>query len=195
MANERGDRRVQRTKRLLQRALMSLVAERPFDKITVQDVLDRANVGRTTFYSHFQSKEDLFLSSHAVLIRIISHSFFSDEGTLRTAPSTELVAFLNEVGRQSRDMYFHLTWGSETGEIMRLLKERIAEQLEARLHELFQEEESTVPFAVLAQHVASSIVSLSRWWLDKRTPYTAQELASMLHQMNQAALRQALRVA
>lgn len=191
MAARQDDRRVRRTKQTLYHVLMTLVAEKPFDKITVQEILERANVGRTTFYAHFQSKEDLFLGSHEGIIRTISRSFFAADGMLHPAPSAELLLFL-ELSQQSRNTYFYLTNGSEGGKILRLLKERIAQQLAAQLHELFREENSAIPFMVLAQHVASSLVSVMSWWMSKRTPYSVQEMATMLHQMNYIVLRHAL---
>ncbi len=59
MKNE--DRRVQRTRRTLREALISLLIERGWDAFSVQDVCDRADVGRSTFYTHFTDKEDLLL--------------------------------------------------------------------------------------------------------------------------------------
>src|SRR5260221_9931268 len=56
------DRRVQRTRRLLHRALMSLILEKRYESITVQEILDRADVGRSTFYMHFQDKDELLVS-------------------------------------------------------------------------------------------------------------------------------------
>src|SRR5258708_18405235 len=56
------DKRVERTRKLLQTALIDLIGERGYDAITIQDIVDRANVGRTTFYLHYNSKEDLFMS-------------------------------------------------------------------------------------------------------------------------------------
>lgn len=56
------DRRVARTRNLLGDALMSLLQERNFEEISVQDVLNRAGVGRSTFYVHYRDKNDLFLS-------------------------------------------------------------------------------------------------------------------------------------
>ena len=53
------DRRVQRTRRALHQALADLILEKRYDKITIQDIIDRANVGRSTFYTHFLDKEDL----------------------------------------------------------------------------------------------------------------------------------------
>ena len=62
------DRRVQRTQKHLQNALIELINERQYDVITVQDVVDRANVGRTTFYLHYTNKDDLFMSCHEAIV-------------------------------------------------------------------------------------------------------------------------------
>src|SRR3954469_24204144 len=56
------DRRVQRTQRLLREALFELIPENGFESLSVQDIIDRANVGRATFYAHFDSKDDLLAS-------------------------------------------------------------------------------------------------------------------------------------
>jgi AcrR family transcriptional regulator len=60
------DRRVQRTRRLLHKAL-SLILEKKYESITVQELLDRADVGRSTFYMHFQDKDELLLSGFQYL--------------------------------------------------------------------------------------------------------------------------------
>ncbi len=59
MVRQKTDRRVQRTRQLLHDALISLILQKGYDRITVQDIVDRANVGRSTFYDHFQDKDDL----------------------------------------------------------------------------------------------------------------------------------------
>ena len=56
------DRRTQRTRHQLGRALVGLVEEKRFDDITVQDVIDRADVGRSTFYAHYMDKDDLLMA-------------------------------------------------------------------------------------------------------------------------------------
>src|SRR5215208_7287843 len=62
------NRRVQRTRELLQKSLIELISERGYDVITIQDVVDRANIGRTTFYLHYSSKEELFVSCHEFIV-------------------------------------------------------------------------------------------------------------------------------
>jgi len=56
------DRRIQKTQNLLRGALTSLIGEKPYDSIVVKEILDRANVGRSTFYTHFRDKDDLLVS-------------------------------------------------------------------------------------------------------------------------------------
>ena len=62
MAARAEDRRIQRTQQLLRGALLSLIQEKGFEGLSVQDIIDRANVGRATFYAHFDNKEDLLAS-------------------------------------------------------------------------------------------------------------------------------------
>ena len=62
MSAQRPDRRVRRTRHRLKEALLELIDERDYDAITIQEITDRADVGRSTFYSHFGSKEDLLFS-------------------------------------------------------------------------------------------------------------------------------------
>src|SRR5689334_21487919 len=62
------DKRIQRTRELLQKALIELINERGYDAITVQDIVEKANLGRTTFYLHYSSKDELFMSCHELMV-------------------------------------------------------------------------------------------------------------------------------
>jgi AcrR family transcriptional regulator len=59
---KRPDRRIARTQRVLHEALLQLILERGWDEVSVQDVCERADVGRSTFYVHFADKEELLVS-------------------------------------------------------------------------------------------------------------------------------------
>jgi AcrR family transcriptional regulator len=60
---KKADRRIQRTRELLRQALMSLIVERGYEAITIQDITERANVARTTFYLHFRDKDELLFQT------------------------------------------------------------------------------------------------------------------------------------
>jgi len=57
------DRRTQKTKKFLAEALRDLILEKGYDAVTIQDIIDRANVGRSTFYAHYESKEQLLVGN------------------------------------------------------------------------------------------------------------------------------------
>src|SRR5215203_478965 len=61
------DRRVQKTRKLLQDALIQLVTEKSYESVSIREILERANVGRSTFYAHFQDKDQLL---HSILDRL-----------------------------------------------------------------------------------------------------------------------------
>ena len=63
MGSRKVDRRIQRTRQLLDNALIELILEKEYDKITVQNIIDQANVGRSTFYAHYLDKDDLLEKS------------------------------------------------------------------------------------------------------------------------------------
>ncbi len=66
MTSTTPDRRIQRTRTALHDALLSLILEKRYEKITVQDIIDRADVGRSTFYAHFRDKDDLLVQGMAI---------------------------------------------------------------------------------------------------------------------------------
>src|SRR6266567_9635349 len=82
VAEKITDRRVQRTRRLLHKALMSLILEKKYESITVQEILDRADVGRSTFYMHFQDKDQLLFSGFQYLESFLE----SVQGASATVP-------------------------------------------------------------------------------------------------------------
>src|SRR6266702_1282500 len=69
-----ADRRIQKTRKLLHEALGALIREKPYDEIVVKEILDRANVGRSTFYTHFRDKDELLASGIYDMLRTVHAS-------------------------------------------------------------------------------------------------------------------------
>src|SRR5215467_11613467 len=65
------DRRIQKTQALLHEALGTLIREKPYDEIVLKEILDRANVGRSTFYTHFRDKDELLASGIHEMLRAV----------------------------------------------------------------------------------------------------------------------------
>ena len=85
LVEKKSDRRVQRTRELLLDALFALIVERGYERLTIQNLLDRAGVGRATFYAHFESKDELLASSIARLRRCAQTAAASQMNEARCA--------------------------------------------------------------------------------------------------------------
>src|SRR3569833_1090081 len=102
------DRRVQRTERLLREALLALKREKGYEKLSDQDIIDRANVGRATFYAHFENKQDLLLSGFDELRKSLrdrqreAHSSRTCVDEIVFAYSHDLLSHVNEYRHQFR---------------------------------------------------------------------------------------------
>src|SRR3954452_22772514 len=97
-SHKKEDLRVRRSRDRLGDALVALLVEKPFDDITVQDVLDRAEVSRSTFYTHYRDKNDLFLSDAEEFFEMMAGALSrAGDRSERVAPVHELFAHIAEV--------------------------------------------------------------------------------------------------
>ena len=182
MAKKIIDRRIQRTRQLLQESLVALILEKGFEAVTVQDIIDRANVGRSTFYSHFQDKEDLFLSG-------FEHLRIQFEEQLLGQPPTEvnpwtlsLVMFKH--AQDYRRVYKALV-GERGGHTMlanvqKFLMTHVNEHLKTQLP---IKKKSKIPSEILTVYVVNSLTALLTWWLDNDSPYSAEQMNDFYRQL------------
>ena len=171
MKNSKADRRVQRTRQVLEQALTELIAEKGYYAVTVQDITERANIGRTTFYAHYTSKEELFLSVHFASVGAIvpeeidAHDLLAEE-----APEALIRQF--EALPQARPLYFDLAQGGDIPTFQREMRSYLARKLEKSLRKAFNEETSAMPFDLLANYLASSQLGFVTWWIECRALIT-----------------------
>lgn len=170
------DRRVRRTRQLLRRALVELILDKGYDRITVQDIIDRADIGRSTFYAHYTDKDDLLLSNLEELATAFEEHMERHFAS-RSEPNPVLAAF-QHADRQ-RDLYKALA-GKRGAEVMRAgLRRRIKEVMERRMPEFLPDRKNTLPTDVTMEFLLSSLLGLLMWWLDDDVPYTAEQMAEM----------------
>jgi AcrR family transcriptional regulator len=190
MKQEKSDRRSRRTRQLLSDALTALMLEKRYDKITVQDVIDRANVGRSTFYAHFQDKEDLLLSHFGtVLDALIQHFDLQPDDPEQFMP----VRGLFRHAQAFYPVYQTFVWGRGVELLYKQgqahLSQRIEENLAASLP---VGQPPAVPLPVLSNHIAATLTSLLRWWLENEMPYTAEEMDGIFQQLVLPTVRSVL---
>ena len=190
---KKTDPRVQRTRERLQKALIELIGERGYDAITIQDIVDRANVGRTTFYLHYSSKDELFIGCHEAIVSEFRigplHPLSREELLSPEAPPGMTSAYRHL--EDARALLYPIFQGKDSLLFVRRIRDRSAQEIEASLRAAFAEAESTIPFDVLANYLAGAQIALVQWWLEKRQPHTPENLAQTFHRLQRAAIRDA----
>lgn len=175
------DARIERTRMQLGTALLNLIVEKPVKEVTVQDVLDRAGVGRSTFYLHYRDIDDLLVSQLELFCEMMSSQLSArKDKSQRVMPVAELFAHIgngNELYRVLSDSG-HLKdfWELAEGHFARGIERRLVES--GRLGDLPKRE-----VAARASALSGSLLSLLRWWLDRGEKETPQAMDEMFHRM------------
>jgi AcrR family transcriptional regulator len=188
------DRRVQRTRQALRNALLQLVKEKGYDSILVEEITQRANLGRATFYLHYKDKEDLLVDVFSEIAkeksRTLSEIPFSawmpDWGS--TDPVREnnpvpppLLVFQHVA--ENSDIYRILLRSEKADRIIerirKIITQSITEFMQAKVESdpipiLF-----SVPMDLLAGYYSGSILSFVDWWLEQELSYSPEEMTRM----------------
>ena len=175
------DARVRRTRDALGDALVELMQEKPFDSITVQDVLDRADVGRSTFYSHFSDKDDLLMSDAEDFFESLAMALsVHGDKSERVFPVKEFFLHIIEASR-------FVTALKDSGKIhenFELAQGHFARGIERRLSEVPRAAHiPTNERPVIAFAHAGALLSLLRWWIDRGMKEPAEDMDKLFHKM------------
>jgi AcrR family transcriptional regulator len=169
LAKHAIDRRITRTRGMLQHALTSLILKRGYEAITIQDICDAANVGRSTFYAHYTSKDDLKRTGFERLRK----ELVDRQREARSAPGDikdrtlgfSLTMF--EHARDHIDLYRALVGGRggavSLGEIRQILSDLVRNELAATGG---KNSADIVPRELVVQYVVGAFMAVMTWWLD-----------------------------
>ena len=196
MSHDVIDRRVQKTRQYLQDALVALISEKGFEAVTIQEILDRANVGRSTFYTHFENKHELLHScfedfhhlfeQHNVHLsedkkhpRDLNETDFTLDLFRFTARNHRLFKAL--LGKEGIAMFNHpihdyvLTY---IGEALKMLSSN------KKLPSLRLE--------MLTHYVASAFIGTLKWWVEHDMPCTVEEVDKQFRQFVMDGMRETM---
>lgn len=171
MKSNDGDRRVRRTRATLNDALIALLRERRYDDITVQDILDRANIGRSTFYSHFYDKDDLLLNGFGRLSALF-HA--RPDGA-----ECFSLAFFQHTAQHKAE--YHALVGSAGGEqLLRQVEQFLAQQLALRIEPLLPSAAPAPELRELATtHCVRTLFEMMVWWFGLPQPCSVAQLSAL----------------
>jgi AcrR family transcriptional regulator len=173
------DRRVTRTHRLLRDALVGLVLERGWERVTVRDVCAQADVGRSTFYVHFADKEELLLLGFQRLREHLVGLQGSHQGAF--AFTDELVAHAADNQR----LFRALLGKKSAAAVQRRFREVVIELVEADL-EFLQVPVQRRP--LVARYLAGGFVEMLLHWLDHPTRIKRESVAREFLELSRAAV-------
>jgi AcrR family transcriptional regulator len=166
------DRRVRRTRRALHEALIALVLERGYERLTVQDVLDRADVGRSTFYAHYRDKEALLTATFDDMREQLRREVDAPAPAGRPDPGRP-AELIFEHAAANRRVYRALCGRQGGSAVQRHLHRMVREMVAESLHDY----DPALPADVVAEFHAGATLSLLVWWIDRDFPHDPGWLA------------------
>ena len=188
MDTKTSDRRVQRTRQLLKEALVSLILEKGYQKITVQDIIDRANVGRSTFYAHYRDKDDLLLSGFDELAHDLNRHMRAPQ-----PPDSEpghllhsLEFFIHACG--NKELYIAMAESGGGELIFDIARQHMQNHIEYHLRQMPSIGDE-IPIPVITNFLAGSLLSMITWWLEQSLPYSPEEMNEMFNTLAMPGIR------
>jgi AcrR family transcriptional regulator len=169
---DKQDRRSQRTHQALGDALVELMMERGYEAITIKDIIDRANVGRSTFYLHYADKDELFARQMDRVVEMLSQHIPPDtSGNNPFFPAWDCSSV-----QQQWKLYKILAWEPGLIRVTRYFTEALSEKIEQSLLASGQAFEVPVPVIAFS---SGSFLSLLKWWLDNKMVYAPEQMDAM----------------
>ncbi|MBC8507419.1 MAG: TetR/AcrR family transcriptional regulator [Anaerolineales bacterium] len=191
MESKKTDRRIQRTQEALRNALVELILEKGYPKITVQNIIDRANVGRSTFYAHFLDKDDLLVSGFRAWAFDLSRNVGDGENTPDDGHIIHSQDFFLHADHH-RDLYRAMLESGGGNLILKVGQEHIHHQIESHLVELLGGKELPIPLPFITNYLAGALLSLIKWWIEEDIPFDALQMDAMFQAMAMPGIRDAI---
>lgn len=170
------DRRQKKTRDAILTVFSELLEHTSYEKITVQAIIDRADVGRTTFYAHFKTKDELLRELCEMLFAHIRHYMLEQEGNCGGFDGGDSVFchLLRHLQRNDHNILGLLS--CENSDLfLRYFKDQLSELVRRLLRE--NHVQTDVPEDFLVNHITCSFVEMVRWWVQSRSTLTPEQLS------------------
>lgn len=177
-AMTRHERRKLRTRKKLKDATLSLVLEKGFDDVTIQDIVERADLGRGTFYVHYRDLQDILwdIIQDGLQESMQVGEYKSSQGAYPQGYVGYLVTF--ETVAKHQDLY-HAMLGVITQRVADYLAGSIQDSIESRQ---FMPDVDSPP-AITAQYVVGALMRLVLWWLETPNDYSPSQMADIVYKL------------
>lgn len=190
MEKHAGDRRVKRTRQMLHHAFFSLIEERSYDSLSIQDITERANIGHATFYVHYRDKEHLVLDSVNAVMEDLKLHYQSASAIDIFMKRQTFSVFLFQHVFEHASLYRALLSDHGAALVTTHVQREIAVRMQQQVIEpLLTLAPVKLPADLLAEHCTASLWSLMAWWLRNDFPKSIEEMGQIFwHLINQGFL-------
>jgi AcrR family transcriptional regulator len=175
---DQTDRRVKRTQKLLQDALVALTLEKGYEAVTIRDITERADVGYATFFRHYPDKEKLL----ADVLQAMKDEFIGLLAPYSIATDAEKTgALIFEYVRTNVDLCRVLFNSTDTMSLLKPVQQLGLAENATLLATVSTT--SVVPPEIAINHLMTSLVMLIRWWLDQKMPYSPERMGQIASEL------------
>ncbi|WP_336127823.1 TetR/AcrR family transcriptional regulator [Mesoflavibacter sp. CH_XMU1422-2] len=164
------DRRIQKSKKYLSDAFIALILEKGYEAVTVKEIIDRANVGRSTFYAHFESKEQLLFSLLGTMNEKSKDGIDFEMLFNHCADNFQIAKAM--LGKKGGDLII--------GHIRDVMSLKIAKDLK-RDSSKSKSEQLKIYFT--SEALSAALVSYLTNWLDEDMPYSSEEMSAKCNEL------------
>lgn len=174
------DRRQRKTREAIFKAFVELMSKKHFNQITVGEIIERADVGRATFYSHFETKDYLLKElCEELFCHIFDH--MEKEATVHKhifdcdAPNSVFLHLLQHLQKNDNNILDLLS--CQNNELFLSCFKNNLNKLVKSQYYLFESKKSpNIPKDFFINHITSSFVETVRWWLDNKMKETPEKI-------------------
>ena len=184
MENQKQDRRTRRTRQLLQDAFVALLKEKRYEDVSVQDIIERADVARSTFYVHYVDKEDLLVGRLGVFasnLGVHADGLKREENKGNSLLST--LGWFRHIQAQS-DLLKIIAKDPAMDLAMKTLHGILLEDMQMRIqNHLPENENASIPPSLAVDYLAGSLMTLLKWWVKQRMTYPPERMDEIFQQL------------
>lgn len=198
LKKNKPDRRIQRTRQALRSALLELIKEKSYDSISVEEITQRANLGRATFYLHYKDKEDLLVDEFNEIVneraRTISQIPFSawlpglenPDPASENSPAPPLLMAFQHVANHA-ELYRILIRNEKSDRILERIRKIITQAITEFMHTKVENDPIPilfeVPIDLLAAYFSGALLSCVDWWFERDLAYSPEEMTRMFQRL------------
>jgi hypothetical protein len=182
MEHNKEDRRRRRTRQLLRDALLALLKAKRYEDISVQDIIERADVARSTFYVHYTDKDDLLVGKWGVFASNLGHHAdlmtHEEKDTQSMFPTRVWFQHI-----QAQEPIFKIIARDSAMDLaMKTLHGILRSDIQAKVQSLIPEV-SPIPSSLVMDYMASSLMTIIKWWVRNDMSYSPQRMDEIFQQL------------